>query len=52
MKKINMVLKMNMFSSHGVLTYPDMLFMRWREMNGKKKHINVNEHIVIHKKNK
>lgn len=28
-----------------------MLFMRWREMNGKKKHINVNEHIVAHKKN-
>lgn len=32
-----MVLKKSMFSSHGILTYPDMLFMRWREMNGKKK---------------
>lgn len=45
-----MVLKINMFSSHCGLTYPDMLFMRWREMNGKEKHTNVNEYMAVHKK--
>lgn len=37
-----MVLKINMFSSHYDSTYPDVLFMRWRRMDGKEKHTNVN----------
>lgn len=46
-----MVLKMNMISNHCGLTYPDVLFMRWREMDGKEKHININEYMSIYKIN-
>lgn len=41
-KEKRMVLKINTFSSHCESTYPDVLFMRWRRMDGKKKHTNVN----------
>lgn len=45
-----MVLKRNTFSSHGDSTYPDVLFMRWRRVDGKEKHTNVNAHISIQRK--
>lgn len=39
-----------MFSSHYDSTYPDVLFMRWRRMDGKEKHTNVNGYISIQRK--
>lgn len=39
-----------MFSSHCDSTYPDVLFMRWRRMDGKEKHTNVNGYISIQRK--
>lgn len=45
-----MMLKINMFTSHGDSTYPDVLFMRWRRMDGKEKHTNVNAYISIQRK--
>lgn len=45
-----MVLKINMFSSHCDSTYPDVLFMRWRRVDGKEKHRNVNRYISIQRK--
>lgn len=48
--KKRMMLKINMFTSHGDSTYPDVLFMRWRRMDGKEKHTNVNAYISIQRK--